>query len=327
VTADVYTGTFPNMQFRGTVQGLKLNAKNILYLQARDVAGEYSSATTMPSNPAARMWYVKKPKSKLLVVSDFLTSGVGERDIAMRRYSDALAVAIPASSFSNFDMLDVGYGLAADEKQNQILKQKFGALVPTNMNPALIQTFKLFDVVLWMSDLYPSYQPAQIGLFNYTQTGGKVIFTTTFPANVAFSDFKALTDFAPIDSVSTDATSSATVHTNVDNRVPYRTKVLSMKSGFPELAFDTIPPSPGASFHSFSWRRIYKRTDAQYLYQMDSSKFYSNPFRYAGRPEIGVMNNDRNFVLIAVPLHKLNGGSQNLSAFFRRVIVDEFGLN
>jgi hypothetical protein len=323
VAADVYTGTYPNMQFRGTVPGLKLNAKNILYLQARDVAGEYSTAATMPSNPLARQWYVKKPKSKMLVVSDFLTSSVAERDLALRRYSDALGTAMPATSYNNFDLMDVGYGLAADEKQNQILKQKFGALVPANMNPALIQTFKLFDVVLWVSDLYPSYQPAQIGLFNYVQTGGKVIFSTTFPVNVAFSDFKALVDFAPIDSVSTDAASSTTVHTNSDGRMPIGTRVLSLRSGFPQLAFDSVT---SGSFHSFSWRRIYKRTDAQYLYQLDSSKFFSSPFRYLGRPEIGVMNNDRSFVLIAVPLHKLNGGG-NLPLFFRRVIVDEFGLN
>lgn len=328
VDVNVYTGTAP-LQFRGTLKGLKLNAKNVLYLQAKDVAGEYSAATTMPSNPVTRMWYVKRPKSKLLVVSDYLhtISSLAERDSALKRYSNALLTSMPGTTYGNFDIMDVGFGLTADEKQNQLLKQKFGAMVPATMNPALFETFKLFSMVLWASDLYPSYLPAQIGLFKYTQDGGKVVFTSTFPANVSYSDFDALVDFAPIDSVSTDVSSSATVHTNTDNRVPFKTKVLSLQSGFPELAFDETPASPGQTFHSFSWRRVYKNSDAQYLYEMDSSKFYSNPFRYAGTPEIGVMNNARNFVLIAVPLHKLNGGSQNLPAFFRRVIVDEFGLN
>jgi hypothetical protein len=197
-------------------------------------------------------------------------------------------------------------------------------MVPINMNPALILTLKLFDVVLWISDLYPSYLPAQIGLFNYTQTGGKVIFTTTFAANVVFAEIRALNDFAPIDSVSTDVNSTTVIHTNADGRMPIRTKVLSLSTNFPEMEFDTIT---SGSFHTFNWRRIYKRTDAQYLYRLDSSKFYTSPFRYASRPEIGVINNDKNFVLIALPLHKLNGGNKNLPVFFKRVLMNEFGLN
>jgi len=192
------------------------------------------------------------------------------------------------------------------------------------MNPQLIQTLKLFDVVFWISDLYPSYLPAQVGLFNYTLTGGKVIFSTTFPANIVFADVKALNDFAPIDSVSTDAISSLSVHTNADNRMPAGTRVLPMVSGYPELAFDST-----VLIHNFNWRRVYKRTDAQYLYKADSSKFYytGGQFRYSGMPEIATIDNDKKFVLVALPLHRLNGRQKNLPAFFFHVIRNEFGLN
>lgn len=327
VDADVYTGTFPNMQLRGKVTGLRLNANNVLYLQARDVAGEYSIATTMPSTPNVRKWYVKKPKSKMLVVSDMLMNSgpnITERNGALKVYGDALTAAFPGSTYGNFDLLDVGFGLAADEKQNQLSKQKYGAYVPGFMNPQLIQTLKLFDVVFWISDLYPSYLPAQVGLFNYTLTGGKVIFSTTFPANIVFADVKALNDFAPIDSVSTDAISSLTVHTNADNRMPAGTRVLPMVAGYPELAFDST-----VAIHNFNWRRVYKRTDAQYLYRADSSKFYytGGQFRYSGMPEIATIDNDKKFVLVALPLHRLNGRQKNLPAFFLHVIQNEFGLN
>ncbi len=321
VDTDVYTGTFPSMQFRGKISGLKLDANNVLYLQARDVAGDSSSTITMPSTPATKKWYVKKPKSKMLVVTDYNQS---DRITALNTYSAAIDSALPGKDYSKFDIFDVGLGLSSIDKQNQLVNQKYGSLVPNNMNPALIHTLKLYDVVLWMSDLYPSYLPAQIGLFNYSLTGGKVIFTTTFAANVVFAEIRALNDFAPIDSVSTDANSSTTLHTNADGRMPVRTKVLSLSTDFPELAFDTIT---SGTIHTFNWRRIYKRTDAQYIYQLDSSKFYSTPFRYAGKPDIGVINNDKNFVLIALPLHKLNGGNKNLPAFFKRVMVNEFGLN
>lgn len=325
--ADVYTGTFPNMQLRGKIKGLKLNASNVLYLQARDVAGEFSSAITMPSNPSTRRWFVKKPKSKMLVVSDMLmvsAQNVTDRNAALNIYSDALASAFPSSSYSQFDILDVGIGLAADEKQNQLSKQKYGSYVPGKMNPQLIHTLKLFDIVFWVSDLYPSYLPAQVGLFNYTLTGGKVIFSTTFPANIVFADVKALNDFAPIDSVSTDVNSSTTVHTNADNRMPAGTRILPMVNGYPELAFDST-----VLIHNFNWRRIYKRSDAQYLYKADSSKNYYTGilFRYAGTPEIATIDNDKKFVLVALPLHRLNGRQKNLPLFFKHVIQNEFGLN
>lgn len=321
VHADVYTGTFPNMQFRGKIPGLKLNAANVLYLQAKDVAGEYSPTMTMPSTPATRRWYVKKPKSRMLFVSDYNQS---DRVAAQAMLSQTLEQALPGKSFSNFDLLDVGFGLTSAEKQNQLVLQKYGSYVPVNMNPQLIQTLKLYDVVLWFSDLYPSYLPAQIGLFNYTLTGGKVIFSTTFPANVVFAELRALNDFAPIDSVSTDANSSTTVHTNADNRMPQRTKVLPLVSGYPELAFDTT-----TSIHNFNWRRIYKRTDAQYIYRLDSSKFYNTggQFRYAGTPEIACIDNNKRFLLFALPIHRVNGGQFNLAPFFKHVIQNEFGLN
>jgi hypothetical protein len=279
------------------------------------------STITMPSSPATKKWFVKKPKSKMLVVTDYNQT---DRAVALNTYRIAIDSAMPGKDYSKFDILDVGYGLSSIDKQNQLVNQKYGSMVPINMNPALIHTLKLFDVVLWISDLYPSYLPAQIGLFNYTQTGGKVIFTTTFAANVVFAEIRALNDFAPIDSVSTDVNSTTVIHTNADGRMPIRTKVLSLSTNFPEMEFDTIT---SGSFHTFNWRRIYKRTDAQYLYRLDSSKFYTSPFRYASRPEIGVINNDKNFVLIALPLHKLNGGNKNLPVFFKRVLMNEFGLN
>lgn len=319
--AEVYTGTFPNLQFRGKIPGVKLNAENILYLQARDVAGEYSVPKTMPSSPTKK-WYVKKPKSKMLFISDYNQS---DQSVAISSFRAIFESALPAKQYSNFDVLDVGYGLTSTEKQNQLSLQKYGSFVPKFLNPQFIQTLRLYDVVFWYSDLYPSYFPAQVGLFNYTLTGGRVIFSTTFPANISFADVRALNDFAPIDSVTTNANSSTTLHTLADGRMPIGTKVLSMQTDYPTLAFDSVTTG---SFHTFSWRKIYRRTDAQYIYQLDSSKNYNanGTFRYAGMPEIGVIDNGKRFVLIALPLHKMNG-NKNLPLFIKHVIEDEFGLN
>ncbi|HTR82420.1 MAG TPA: hypothetical protein VMM58_12390, partial [Bacteroidota bacterium] len=310
------------------------NAQNILYLQSKDVAGEYSKAAVMPSAPKG-VWYVKKPKGRLLLVKDYNQS---DSSTALQVYHTVFSdPSIAGGVFGNFDILDVGYGLSTSDKLNQTVNQKYGSLVPANLNPAFILTLQLYDLVYWYSDLYPSYTPAQVGLFNFTQRGGKVIFSTTFPQNISFPNVSALNDFAPIDSVTTDPNSSSTMATNADNRVPVGTNLLPFDStsGYPVLTFGPRP-SNGGQFvtPSPNWRRIYKRIDAQYIYEMDSvyTDSSSSPpkqafERFLGTPPIAVIDNARTFVLVALPLHLLNGNTTALTAFFRKVIVDEFGLH
>ena len=337
VAATVYTGVFPGLQPQSqSIPGLKLNAQNVLYLQSKDIAGEYSKAARMPSLATGK-WFVKKPKTKarMLVVKDYNQS---DDTTALRIYRTAFSdVSIAGGVFGNFDILDVGYGLSSSDKSNQTANQKYGNFVPSNLNPAFILTLQLYDLVYWFSDLYPSYKPAQIGLFNYTQRGGKVIFSTTFPENISFPNISALNDFAPIDSVTTDPNSSSTVPTNADNRVPFGTMLIPFDStsGYPVLTFGPRP-SGGGQFvtPSPSWRRIYKRIDAQYIYGMDSvyTDSSSSPpqqkkERFLGTPDIAVIDNANTFVLVAVPVHLLDGNPAALTEFFRKVIVVQFGLH
>ena len=336
VAATVYTGVFPGLQPQSqSIPGLKLNAQNVLYLQSKDIAGEYSKAARMPSLATGK-WFVKKPKTKarMLVVKDYNQS---DDTTALRIYRTAFSdVSIAGGVFGNFDILDVGYGLSSSDKSNQTANQKYGNFVPSNLNPAFILTLQLYDLVYWFSDLYPSYKPAQIGLFNYTQRGGKVIFSTTFPENISFPNISALNDFAPIDSVTTDPNSSSTVPTNADNRVPFGTMLIPFDttSGYPVLTFGPRP-SGGGQFvtPSPSWRRIYKRIDSQYIYGMDSvyTDSSSSPpqkkERFLGTPDIAVIDNANTFVLVAVPVHLLDGNPAALTEFFRKVIVVQFGLH
>ena len=309
VSASVYTGVFPGLQYQGTISGLKLNAQNVLYLQDKDVAGEYSKAARMPSSSTGS-WYVKKPKGKMLVVKDYNQSDIST---ALQVYHTVFSdPSIAGGSFGNFDIFDVGYGLTTSAKQNQTADSTFGNLVPPTLNPAFILTLQLYPLVYWFSDLYPSYTPARIGLFNFTQRGGKVIFSTTFPENISFPDISALNDFAPIDSVTTDPNSSSAVPTNADNRVPVGTTLLPSDpaSGYPVLTFGPRPPGGGQFVSpSPSWRRVYKRIDAEYLYQMDSVYIDSSSSppqlrneRFLGTPEMCVIDNNKTFVLMALPV-------------------------
>ena len=49
--------------------------------------------------------------------------------------------------------------------------------------------------------------------------------------------------------------------------------------------------------------------------------------RYLGTPEIGVIDGAQSFVLVAIPVHLLNGNTAALTAFFRKIIVDQFGFH
>ncbi len=334
VNASVYTGVFPGLQYQGTISGLKLNAQNVLYLQDKDVAGAYSTTARMPSSSAG-YWFVKKPKGRMLVVKDYNQS---DSTTALQVYRKVFSdPSIAGGTFGNFDIFDVGYGLSNAAKLSQTADSTYGNLVPPNLNPAFILTLQLYSLVYWFSDLYPSYTPAQIGLFNFNQRGGKVIFSTTFPENISFPNISALNDFAPIDSVSTDPNSTSAVPTNADNRVPVGTTLIpfDLTSGYPVLTFGPRPASGGQFVTpSPSWRRIYKRIDAQYIYQMDSvyTDSSSSPpqqkeERYLGTPEIGVIDGAQSFVLVAIPVHLLNGNTAALTAFFRKIIVDQFGFH
>ncbi len=322
VSANVYTGTYPNLQWRGAISGLRLNNSNALYLQAKDLAGEYSKPARMPTT-SSKTWFVKKPKGQTLLIADYnsYTGGVGHADTSALNPYESLFTEM-GGVVGNFDVLDVGYGLTAGSKQTQSLFQTYGKLVPANLNPAFIMTLQLYKFVYWFSDLYPSYTPARIGLFYYLQQGGKAIFSTTFPFNISFPDVQALNDFAPIDSVSSDPTSTPSNPTYADSRIPVYTKVLpyDTTSGYPVLTFGP-PPSSGAQFF-FNWRQIYKRSDAQYIYRLDSS----STGRYLGRPTIALIDNAKTFVLFALPVHYLNNDHTALKAFFHKVIVNEFGF-
>ena len=128
------------------------------------------------------------------------------------------------------------------------LSDIYGRLVPQFVDPALIQTFLLYDHVLWYTDQLPSLGVAQRSVFPYLQNGGRVIFSTMF---LNTTDPRgALRDFAPIDSVSSVDLSAATR--------PLRRRTAALKRGLPVLeGFGRNVPARRAVFPArrASWAR------------------------------------------------------------------------
>ncbi len=315
VTADIYAGSFLGRQLIGQLPGMKLDALNTFFVEVKDVAGEYSVPGVLPSG--TDHWFVKRPRGKLLLVSDYVNS---DASAALTTYLSSLG-SVAGGQFSTVDILNMGLGVTLADKSSG----RVGTLVPPYPDPALIQTFLLYDYVLWYTDQQPSLGVAQSTLFTYIQNGGKVLFSTTFLTTI--DPRGALRDFAPIDSVSSVdlSTTRPAVPPPVagDTRIPANFVVYADSSDatdiYPQLAFNPTP-----STHVIFMRPVYRRADARYLYHLQAD----TRNRYLGTPNVAVIDGQRTIIFVGLPLHLLNntatGNPQGLSAFFAKVFGTEF---
>lgn len=330
VTANVYSGIFPTMFKIGEVQGLKLNDTNRIYLQAKDLAGDFSPVVSLPSGN--KIWYVKKPTSKLLVVSNYGSADLPTIIGNYRNWFNAIdtfpGVSYPRN-FGNFDWLDIRRG-ATDTK--------VGDLVPPILNPAMVRTLLLFDYVFWFTDYIPDtwahmYSVAQFPLYLYNGAGGKVVYTTRFGYYLG-DPRGSLVDFAPVDLVGT---------TLIDTRIPNDWPVypdstypsVLLPNPFPTMRFNPAPTQGGAL--SLFVRDIYKRADAKYILKIPPVPGRVPPNAYwTGPVNIGVIDGAKTFVFLSMPLHLMNGTTKvwpdrtgedgkGVPAFLKRVFIDEFG--
>lgn len=315
VAADAYAGSFVGRQFLGTVQGLRLDALNVFYVKARDVAGEESPAIAMPSGD--RHWFVRRPRGPMLLIADYLGA---DSSLADGIYRTALA-GVPGGAFTDPDGLNIARGLTASDKK----AGRRGVLRPAFVDPALIHTFLLYDYVLWYTDQYPSLAAAQLSLFTYTQNGGKLIFSTTFETSLdPRVELRMLRDFAPIDDIDTvDFTRPPVFPRTGDTRIPAGFVLYPDSTGpgpvYPPLAFNATP-----EIHSIFMRPVDARTDARVLYRLQAD----TRGRYIGTPVVAVVDGLRRTVFVGLPLHLLNnttaGNPGGLSAFFTRALTGEF---
>ncbi len=264
VDADLWTGTFSTTRrLVGTIHNLRLDTLNTLFLRARDIAGDASQYIQLPGD-STHHWFVKNPKGKLLIISDYILADRAKSVQFYRRIFNQLG-------YTNVELLDIARGLNANQKQNS----KFGFFVPPFIDPAFIYTLQLFDLVYWFTDPFPSLAVAQFPLYQYVRDPthrGKVIFSTMFQTSI--DPRGALTDFAPIDSVSSVYLSNARLlptmgETKMDTGIALIPDVSDPADVFPPLRFgDTAVASPGQRIFSLYMRPIYRRSDARYIYHM-----------------------------------------------------------
>ena len=276
VTADIYSGNFLSRHYIGSIQGLRLDGLNTLYLQAQNLAGDRSARVQLPA--AGASWFVKRPRGKLLMISDYISSdSTAARAVYAKAFSD------PSINLS-FDELNIGRGVSPNAKQNAsqgLANPQFGSLVTPFIDPAFIYTLFLYDYVFWYTDLFPTLPVAQLSLFPYYSSSfdgrrGKVIFSTAFEFNP--DPLGLMKDFAPIDSISSiNLSNRRLLPTLGDDRIPGGYQIVPDSSN----GADIFPPMGMSTFKanfSIYLRPIYRRADARYIYHVQDDT--RNPLRY-----------------------------------------------
>jgi len=123
------------------VPGLRLNATNRIFIRARDQANAVSPVVQYPNpNDAAAVWYVKRPRSRVLLVNDYRRD-THPRVIAWHRQF--------LTEFLGFtpDTWNIHLPLQTGSTGTVPHSPALGA----TGDPALAETFALFERIYWVS--------------------------------------------------------------------------------------------------------------------------------------------------------------------------------
>jgi hypothetical protein len=272
--------------------GLRLDARNVFYLRAVDVAGAFSPTIRMPDSTGR--WFVRNPRSDLLVIDDYFTS-----DAAPGFYNSILDT-LAGGKYRNYDLWDIKRGSSGSIR---------GALLPPFpifTRSMFAETLKLFKFVFWYADNNPSLDVAVVSLPVYTNNGGKVFFSTQWP-NALPDNQGNISDFAPVDSISETPITFVPAGTDVLPADP---------NDFPQLRRDNSAAFLG-NIRPFTKVKV----DATPLYRLapTTSGFWQ------GSPVVGAENSARSFVFIGLPLNRFDGIPGGVGALFYRILIREFG--
>ena len=301
VAARAYSGT--ELTDLGiAVPGLLLNANNILWVYAEDIAGGTSNVARMPDS--TRAWFIKKPsvRRKLLLIDDF--SGTPNPDPV---YASALNAASDGvdSTFGDYDVIDL---------------QSYP--IPAALHiPMLLQTMSQYQMVFWYSRI-ANFNYAQNTLPEYIDRGGKVLMTTGFQN---FVDPLGLPmDFAPVDSLIYQYVDSA--GTTVYGYIP-RVYQNSIVNSTDTLSYPTLVYSQTVIFGSYA---IQPALGDSVIYRLDLPRNPPNTQEtWVGTPPVGVRSQSGNIIFLTFPLHLTSTtdpqGFNRLVRFFEKVLRDDFG--
>ncbi|NOX37089.1 MAG: hypothetical protein GXO78_06075 [Calditrichaeota bacterium] len=260
------------------------------YIRAVDIAGAVSQTIRMPEQED-KYWYVKEPAGRYLLIDDFNveSSTTGYPD----RYYKSMMDEVLGE-------LGEGYSYWNIVENFPVSRVQF------------IETLKLFDRILWYSDLITEsdehFVAAQLAIPEFRAKGGKIIYTVQF--NQGFGGQGNPMAFAPVDSLGRFYNIITTG------------KIYYPDSAFAQ-AFPDLPPLPTLKVSKFILGLIslIPKATAIPMYRYDDPNLTDDPiFILVGRND---NTGEYDFVFSGTPLHYLQGNN-NLNEFFRIVFRDLF---
>lgn len=264
-----------------SINGLQLGASNTFYLRALDIAGSVSISDT----------------SSAIVVTnqseDFLVIGA---NASMPNAFYGTNLQSVGASYDFIDMMR-----ASGKNQPKIWAPTFSLLL------------SLYDQVLIYSDAstLTNAQTSSEGTIlefaatsiqKYSDDGGKLMITTSFPNDLGISS--TLFGVLPMDSLST---SEGQARLAVDS-------LAEGQSGFPDLV---------SSSFIVGLDPIYPSTDASVLYtaQLTRNAGWVGPDIVAVRRQ---NNGNTNFIFFSLELHRMNNDPTAMESLFDKIFNEEF---
>lgn len=240
VECDVYIGTSISTPHPVKLPNLKLNAENVFYVFAQDIASAKSELLEMPSEGSNRNWFVKKPKGEILIVDDNGT--IDNSSSFYEAIFDSLGLS------DKYDIWNIKLGRTTSTP---------GILVPSFISPQFTETLKLFKYIFWYTDNDPTLEPAQVSINNFVNAGGRILFSMIFPQ---VFDSRGLSDFLPLDSLSAVPISILSQNVGIDPTAE------AIALGYPQLRRDSSP-NPVARIRTYFPNQL----AATKLYTLDLS--------------------------------------------------------
>ena len=270
------------------INGLILNDTNKIFIRAVDNADAKSNWVSSYS------LYVKKPTSTILLVDGYPTNGAAVENF--------YATNLIANSFPVFDTM-------------QIFQQAGGhytQLAPDNLTQSRI--FKLFNTIIWFSnDAYNSLSIGQRTLNDFFNNNGKMLMAVYI--STSFDPQSTFLDFTPI--------ASLEIPNDTTLLLADTSTVFAMQSGYSSLK---------SNFYISTVRPFNLVNGATKLY--DGNLIAKDNITLSLSPWTGISTviakkqngtGQTNFVISTLELQKLDGNA-NISAFFNKILHNEFGL-
>lgn len=287
----VFAGTSPN-PLALFMQGLRLNANNMLYFRSVDKVGATSAFA------ASAITYVKKPINGILLVN--ATFPVNATKLAY--YCNALN----AVGISTFDTL----------QPFRVVNNNYTDLSPDYLTQSKV--FRFFSKIIWFSDVDSiALSLAQRSTSDFFANGGRMFMS------VAFSQFmfetSPLLEFTPVKEIVPDTQGVFRMNINAP--------VVPLLSGWPNLKSNAILSSARPYFKALD-NSQYTFAD---LYKAEHTVTTpGGPLIYAGPGSVftkrtEIAGSKTNMIFTSLPLERLDANN-NRDSIFRKIFIDELNF-